>query len=295
MLRPRSRGFTLIELLVVIAIIAVLVALLLPAVQQAREAARRSQCKNNLKQIGLALHNYHDSIGVFPFGRSASLGHVTETMLLPYLDQAPLYNTFNFLTGFNSSPNWNASVTRIPAYLCPSNIQIEGVDWTGGTSPVTGANPKEDSARTHYEGISDSGIGRAAGSVVVSNGNGMFYWQSRVGIRDIIDGASNTLAFCEIIGRGTGTYDGVAWACYSGGIGTGNGINAPWRSAATLPFPSTVNYFDGSAFTGPASYHTGGCHFVLADGSVRFISENIAQLTLAALTTRASREVVGEF
>ncbi len=293
--RSANRGFTLIELLVVIAIIAVLIALLLPAVQQAREAARRTQCKNNLKQLGLALHNYNDIHGVFPFGRSASLGHVTLTMLLPQIDQGALYNLFDFSRGFNSSPNWENSAQVIPAFFCPSNPQVEGVNWTGGTNPKPGSDPNQDSARTHYVGISDSGIGRTAGSVVVTNGNGIFHWQSRTSFRDIIDGTSNTLAMTEIVGRGTGTYDGVAWACYSDGIGTANGINAPFRAAPGFPLPATVNYFDGSTFTGPASLHEGGCQVILADGSVRFLSENMAQSILTALTTRSGAEVVGEF
>ena len=290
----RKRGFTLIELLVVIAIIAVLIALLLPAVQQAREAARRSQCKNNLKQIGLALHNYHDTHRVFPFGRSASLGTVAEVMLLPYIDQAPLYNKFNFSTGFNSSPNWDVSLTVLPAYLCPSNPQTEGCNWTGGTNPAPGSNANEDSARTHYMPISDSGEGRPrSGSVVMTNGNGMFHFQSKIGTRDIIDGTSNTVAFCEIIGQGPGRYDGVAWACYSDGIGVANGINAPWKSAVGLPLAHTT--WDAGTFSGPASYHEGGCHFVFADGAVRFLSENMNLGTLQALATVAKMDIPGEF
>ena len=153
-MKPK-RGFTLIELLVVIAIIAVLIALLLPAVQQAREAARRSQCKNNLKQLGLALHNYHGTFNVLPAGRyslagTTYLGHSTFTMLLPYFDQAPLYNSMNTSVGFNSAPNFGApSLTILTGLLCPSNPVTDGVNWTGGTNPAT-TNSNNDSARTHY-------------------------------------------------------------------------------------------------------------------------------------------------
>ncbi len=134
-----TRGFTLIELLVVIAIIAILIALLLPAVQQAREAARRSQCRNNLKQLGLALHNYHDNFKMFPLsqlggvtGQSDWRGHSAQTMILPYIDQAPLYNRYNmdvwawWDTG-KGPPNdaaGGAAHAKIPAFRCPSNGSI---------------------------------------------------------------------------------------------------------------------------------------------------------------------------
>ncbi len=289
----RQRGFTLIELLVVIAIIAILIALLLPAVQQAREAARRSSCKNNMKQLGLALHNYHDVHSAFPSGRmrtaaSEYLGHQTHTMLLPYFDQAPLYNQMDFTIGFNSAPNFAAGETVLTALLCPSNPTTEGVDYTGGHAGA-------DAARTHYVGISDTGTGRrGSSSIVVSNGDGLFFWNSRVKIRDIIDGTSNTLAFCEVVSTGAGTLGSPAWIAYGDGIGTVNGINAPWQTNGGI-MPLTHNMYNGDAFSGPASFHTGGCHFTLADGSVRFLSENMSQTVLTALTTRAGGETVGEF
>ena len=126
MKRNRSHGFTLIELLVVIAIIAVLIALLLPAVQQAREAARRTQCKNNLKQLGLALHNYHDAFSVFPFGKGASYNGAAayarwsqHAMLLPYIDQAPLYNSINF-SAPPETPGMGGVINFMPAYVSPT-------------------------------------------------------------------------------------------------------------------------------------------------------------------------------
>lgn len=303
------RGFTLIELLVVIAIIAILIALLLPAVQQAREAARRSQCKNNLKQIGLALHNYHDAHQCFPAGRFSMtlniyFGHTTSTMILPFMDQSPLYNQMNLAANFNVRPNYDcASITRLPAFFCPSNPETDGVNWTGGTNPCAGADPNQDSARTHYEGIADSlthgrrsaSLPNGCLSLVMPNGDGMFYHNSKTRMGDVIDGTSNTLAFCEFIGRGPGTYHCCGWHAYSDGIGTVNGLNAPWRSTPNRQFPLTHDHYCGNPFSGPASYHTGGVHFVLGDGAVRFLSENISRTTLASLTTRAGNDIPGDF
>ena len=123
--RSQQRGFTLIELLVVIAIIAVLIALLLPAVQQAREAARRSQCKNNVKQLGLALHNYHDTFNIFPLNNSFGAPALTNRSgfvgMLPYLDQRPMYNQMNMLVSGLVAPNLVFTQTPLPALSCPSD------------------------------------------------------------------------------------------------------------------------------------------------------------------------------
>jgi len=303
------RAFTLVELLVVIAIVGILVALLLPAVQAAREAARRSQCVNNLKQIGVALHNYADVYKKFPPGRTSMfqqiyLGHTTATMILPYLEQNSLQNVMNLAFTFNVRPNYDcASLTKLPMFFCPSNPETDGVNWTAATNPCPGANPAEDSARTHYEGIADSRThGRRSPtlpggnlSLVMPNGDGMFFHDSAIKFSDVIDGTSNTLAFAEIIGRGPGTNHCCAWHAYSDGIGTINGLNAPWRSSPNRQFPLTHDMWAGNAFAGPASYHTAGVHVMMADGSVRFLSQTISQATLTALSSRKAGDVPGEF
>lgn len=127
------------------------------------------------------------------------------------------------------------------------------------------------------------------------NGDGMFFHDSSIGFRDVIDGTSNTLCFGEIIGRGPGTNHCCAWHAYSDGIGTFNGLNAPWRSKPNRQLPLTHDMWGGNAFAGPASYHPGGVQFVLCDGAVIFLSQTINATTLAAVTTRQGSDVPGEF
>jgi prepilin-type N-terminal cleavage/methylation domain-containing protein/prepilin-type processing-associated H-X9-DG protein len=331
-LRLKRYGFTLIELLVVIAIIAVLIALLLPAVQQAREAARKTTCKNNLKQIGLALHNYHDTHNIFPFGRGADRnwdagGHMCLTMCLPFIDQANLYNTINFEWGgwrrgptttgndTTATSNWVATLKRIEIYLCPSNPYNGYLSWTGACQ-TQAPSCDDDSAVTHYMPIAHSGLdGKPARSAcspssvdssVDSHGpaackppdprahtmDGMFFLNSKVRVGDITDGTSNTLAFGEHVGNTANAGRAQhGWGAYGGGIGVQNGINAQWRSTPPLSGWS----FNDTLFTGPASFHEGGAHFLMADGAVRFISENLDQFKLRALASRFGNENVGEF
>ncbi len=300
-------GFTLIELLVVIAIIAILVALLLPAVQQAREAARRSSCKNNFKQVGLALHNYHDTHGVLPMGsalfggtalagRSCAAGPARHGLswgvhLLPFLDQAVRYNNIDFVgnTGnvLNNAANYDANTRLGPvsAFLCPTNPQQDSiVNKNGGFSSLLQAGMP----RTDMGGVADSDDWRCDANYPRTDGNGLLYNLSKVRFSSVTDGLSNTLALGEITGNANSAtgLNGNSYAAYSI-FGVKDGINGIY----TVP--------GGGAFAfrpqGFSSHHVGGAHFTLGDGSVRFISENIHQGTLVALATRMMGDTVGEF
>jgi len=292
-LRRRLRGFTLIELLVVIAIIAVLIALLLPAVQQAREAARRTQCRNNLKQLGIALHNYHDTANTFPPGTMyGDDDYGWGTFLLPMIDQAAIYNRLDFnnygtqvIGGVVNvrSLRLIPGVTDVvlPAFICPSNSMLtHSPVRTGGTpsGPNFGGH-----ARSDYKGC----LGSGGGSIT-----GMFgkikntYRPTR--IRDVLDGTSNTFAlgegytkFAREINGPThpNVHDFPIW------LGTSDQHQNVVAETGLNHIP---NQFDDSF----ASLHTGGVMFLFADGSVRFVSENIDMRTYSYLGDKADGNVV---
>ena len=296
----RLRGFTLIELLVVIAIIAVLIALLLPAVQQAREAARRSQCKNNLKQLGLALHNYHGTHGIFPPGwvtritepsygnnRFGSGRFGWSMFILPFADQAAIYNLQTFTA--DSIPNGSAANglnTPLPMYRCPSDITKAVGSQNWGVSNYAG----------NYGGSIVSGQGFEQFPTYP----GIFYGNSNVRLRDITDGTSNTLLAGEVSGRqygvimrdpGAGTWPGLFQNKQSDMLTRTTQSNKPMNGSLGV---------QNDEKDGFGSYHTGGAQFLLADGSVRFISENISSstgitATYQLLGCRNDGKVLGEF
>ncbi|HLQ46430.1 MAG TPA: DUF1559 domain-containing protein, partial [Planctomycetaceae bacterium] len=229
--REHARGFTLIELLVVIAIIAILISLLLPAVQQAREAARRSQCKNNLKQIGLALQNYHSSANRFPPGYVAgatypatSNGWGWSAMILPYLDQAPLYRKINFGLPVEHPNNVTAIQTFVSAYLCPSDPVDNGpfnvTDATGAF--VTTAAPFSYAAT----------VGDDSSDVNDPTGNGAFFRNSGIRIGDLSDGTSTTV----LAGERTWAMTNGLWAGAPNNAECRAGKQNPW-TLATGPAP----------------------------------------------------------
>lgn len=301
----RAPAFTLVELLVVIAIIGVLVALLLPAVQAAREAARRAQCMNNFKQIGLAMQNHHSAKGAFPSGINMwnGFGCATPatgpfqdyhgwgwaTFILPYLEQANAYDQFDFdLPGqYGAVKNIAAGQTFIEAYLCPSD------DQSGELMNCCSHVPGPDLAGTSAAGVADSTDWTCDGAwpkpdpprnPVQQGANGVLFQRSEISTKHITDGTSNTLLVGEVIGAGAGTNQGPFWVTWNVQH-TGNGLNLPLQLD---PKPSFWNV-DESGF---ASYHPGGAHFALASGTVRFINDTVDQYVLEALATRAGAEVV---
>lgn len=295
MLRPRARqlGFTLIELLVVIAIIAVLIALLLPAVQQAREAARRSQCKNNLKQIGLAIHNYHDTFNVVPPGDLS--GGYTRTSafvsILSHIDQAPLYNRYDFNKPHTDAANMQVVSQFVPTYLCPSAVIRRPV-------PISGCDANNRAPGT-YAGSSGSGDPwgtRTAGNP--NNGLIVNLDSGPVRFRDVIDGLSTTL----LVGESAWNFPDYLFSSgpCSGQVRFGFTYWSSPYPLATLfttrgPFNPKRMDGDQTRLASFRSDHVGGAHFLFGDGSVRFVGESVDRNLLNSLATRGGSEVIGEF
>lgn len=354
---PRHRrGFTLIELLVVISIIAVLISLLLPAVQQAREAARRTRCRNNLKQIGIALHNYHDAHSAFPSGYvsfptsngnapawadmdpqtwDAAPGWGWGTMLLPFLDQMPLYNQLDLNEACYAAVNAAGVRVSLEVFRCPttSGPHEEFVVQDASGGPLTIRGRQVTFGRSHYVashgqescwgecGASSTGevfddIYLGTTRTVLINGNaavvadGPFYRNSRTKFRDITDGTSNTI----FLGEHSSRLSDKTWVGVVPGAFTHPQFTAPENgsdAAATLTLvhagPSGGELdITGFPIIHPVNFptfhvgqmyseHIGGGHILLGDGSVRFISENIDLITFAELSSMKEGEVVGEY
>lgn len=320
-LQARRRGFTLIELLVVIAIIAILVALLLPAVQQAREAARRTQCKNHLKQIAVALHNYHDAHRAFPpavitidptasvvicsltigYGASDSWteaqsgagAHGTSWMLqiLPYIEQENLYNEWDF----SLSPSGNRSVgeTDLAVFYCPSRrndarsdaIMFQG--WLRGGTDYGGCLGA-------CNGFHDCGTHEfwrvATGNRPEADCKGMFRVNSATRMRDVTDGTSNTAMIGELQRlnvNSTSNFSQDGWAI--GGVAT-----VYSTCSNTCQNGNRIGPNNGF-FEEPGSQHVGGCHVGMADGAIRFVTDQIDKEIFKALGSMQKEDLTGDF
>jgi prepilin-type N-terminal cleavage/methylation domain-containing protein/prepilin-type processing-associated H-X9-DG protein len=304
--RPR-RAFTLIELLVVITIIAVLIGLLLPAVQAARAAARRAQCTNNLKQIGLAMHNYHTAQDTFPpgylsntlnnqaSGQETGPGWGWGTLLLNNLEQAPLYGSVNFSLSVADPGSRTVRGSSLSVFLCPSN--------TGGSGgPLT---LKDGSGNVVVNDLAPGQYVAVAGQLepeeYPAQNNGVFYRASRIGVRDIIDGTSATL----MVGERSQNVADATWVgmvplaqactnprwpyqdCETSNVlilgHTGPSPDEQWVDVPNNPKSGADDFH---------SLHPGGCNFLFCDGSVRFLKETINPQVFSYLATRAGGEVV---
>jgi prepilin-type N-terminal cleavage/methylation domain-containing protein len=291
----RRAGFTLIELLVVIAIIAVLIALLLPAVQQAREAARRTQCKNNLKQIGLALHNYHDTNGILPVEDSVCSGKRWSwiPMILPYVDQTPLYNSLNFSVASYQTVNLPYLQKTYSAFLCPSDALSASLREEENFAAPTYIVSQADYSAVIGDYINTTGVGNSPGfgntGCNVQARGLISRYASSARLRDVTDGLSNTFAIGETIGALCITQ---SWGTENFGT-TAHPIN--FMNASLMSnIPSGANpRWDESV--GFRSYHVGGTHFLMGDGAVKFVSENIDGTNYRALASRGGGEVIGDF
>lgn len=307
--RPLRSGFTLVELLVVLAVISLLLALLLPAVQQAREAARRVACKNHLRQLGLALHNYHDQFQQFPFGWDTH-GTGWSALILPQLEQPGLHTTLTFVEGSDGnwgsgSANETAAGTVIPVFRCPSMAQPLHVDSSG----ITGRVPASYRGCGSSEVLSDDPSTAPPGwrSFQEREHNGIFYGCSSVGFRDILDGTSTTVLLGESYTDVDFTQDGNVldfWYLGSPQIdpcrcdGSTNGTefsefvgSTAARVNARFIAASSVHEKEMSF----GSYHPGGTHLCFADASVRFVSESVDHAVYRALGSRSGGEVPGKF
>jgi prepilin-type N-terminal cleavage/methylation domain-containing protein/prepilin-type processing-associated H-X9-DG protein len=287
--RPSNRwGFTLVELLVVIAIIAVLIGLLLPAVQKVREAAARMACQNNLKQIGLALHNYESTYGYFPASRITVAGNKTfrswTPVALEYVEQGNLGRLWDQNVAWNIPPNLALATTNFKVFICPSAPSSRRPPLTG---PVLGFGD--------YGSLNEVKPDFYSGNNLLMPGDatGILQKVTNRRIAEVTDGLSNTIMVGEDAGRpslylmgleaGT-TADGWGWADPDCGFSL-SGVTA---GTNITPGPCVINCTNDSEFY---SFHTGGINVCLGDGSVRFISRSITPSTLAALVTARGGEV----
>jgi prepilin-type N-terminal cleavage/methylation domain-containing protein/prepilin-type processing-associated H-X9-DG protein len=291
----QRRGFTLIELLVVIAIIAVLIGLLLPAVQKVREAAARTQCANNLHQLGVALHNYHDVFGTFPPGQVKApyarwkANHGWAVFILPYIEQQSLYNAYDWDQALAAQANQGVVARPLKNFCCPSTSEQDRYDTKGGLLPSYGGKAAcGDYAPTWY----------VDPALTKGDSQGVLAPNCMTKLTDITDGTSITILLTEDAGRprqwragrpgdDDQRIDGGAWA----GFWTGIILEGSSADGTFRPGPCALNCSNDHEVY---SFHPGGANAAFADGHVQFLRAGMSLRALAALVTRAGGEVVSD-
>ncbi|HEY1065316.1 MAG TPA: DUF1559 domain-containing protein [Pirellulales bacterium] len=312
------RGFTLIELLVVITIIAILIALLLPAVQAIRAAAQRTQCTNNLKQVGLALHNFHNvqkkvPSSIRPSGSTTLPRIAALTTMLPFMEQNALYDRYNFKSNWSANENIPIAKTIIPGLLCPSSPRPERLDGDPQISPWSATI----AAATDYSPTCNVDPRLKTSGLVPYSGPGILEKNATVRFSSVLDGLTNTIAFAESAGRPfvyrkrqlaisdplTGRVNAGGWirpaSDYSIDGSTYDGKTLPGPCAINctngedvIPggFPHSYYVTEGTAET--YSFHSAGAHALMGDGAVKFIDASIPIDLFCALVTRESGEII---
>lgn len=305
-------GFTLIELLVVIAIIAVLIALLLPAVQQAREAARRAQCKNNMRQLGLALHGFHDTFGSFPASGWTTVGAGNPAgkyvgwrpLILPFIEQENLKKLYDVNLNWWEGTNSIAAGVTVPTFLCPSSPGRPAIMSAVAKSPRPAMTFSVPIAGTDYEVI--MGVQPASVDPVKYNSTNRFaimYRNSAVRFAEVTDGTTNTIAVVECSARPVVYWNGrvqsalsndqgISWADSEGPFSV-DGASSDGSQEGCLPVNGCDETMNRRNNNEVYSFHIGGGNFLFADGRVQFVSENLDFYTFAALSTKSAGEVVG--
>ena len=315
----KARAFTLVELLVVIAIIGILVALLLPAVQSAREAARRTECASNLKQIALAVHHYHDTFGTYPPGRlgcdgndysspycSAPAPHTPASgfvLLLPFVEQQALYDTlaldaypiYPLLNPIGIEANWTANhpeviraiETEVDLYGCPSDTAESNTNYPS----LTWGTDVKSATSSYAFSMGTRGPSWGVGDATKLYNDGLFMYARVYSERHVLDGTSNTFIVGEAINGHKTQYGN--WNVWSYGARFNTSLRCtelPPNTPSPIGYAGTPNTMSNGAFE---SMHPGGVQFVFADGHVSLVAENIDLSTYRALSTRAGREVIG--
>lgn len=304
---PLRQGFTLVELLVVIAIIGVLVALLLPAVQAAREAARRASCSNNLKQLGLALQNYHDTMLAFPYGGTDGPKRSTPVMndiswharILPFIEQTPLYDKINWSQAWNSTNNLAVAHVKVKGYFCPS--AVEERSGSTGEKLSTESTPVY---TTHYYGINGpEGTNATTGQVYTmhassASGHGdimqdgvLCPWEAS-SMAAVVDGTSNTFLVGEIgflkALKPINGHSLRSWTRGGGSSNTTGGTKNVQFAINSTPYNGSNNFNDISF----GSQHPAGAQFGLVDGSVKMITANVDMAIYLSMASRSGGEAL---